>query len=123
MEQAFTGDVDASLEPSRAGLTLDWPATLQQAGKQPLNPWTRLASLWRTREMGVITVGDRAALTVALEGLRAQTDRDPVEGTIPSEAARPTAITPRPGQRLEVPAATDSVLVAWIHGGTVEVPV
>jgi vancomycin resistance protein YoaR len=117
------GDVDAALEPSRAGLTLDWPATLAQAGKQPLHPWTRLASLWRTREVGVLTVGDRAALTAALEGLRTQIDREPVEGTIRFDGARPVAVTPRPGQRLDIPAAADVVLAAWIRGGTVDVPV
>ena len=117
------GDVDVPLEPSRAGLTLDWPATLHQAGKQPLNPWTRLASLWRTHEMGVITVSDRVALTAALEGVRAQTDREPVEGTIRFNGARPVAVNPRAGQRLDVPTATDLVLAAWIHGGTVDVPV
>ncbi|MDQ4103685.1 MAG: VanW family protein, partial [Actinomycetota bacterium] len=117
------GDVDVPLEPSRAGLTLDWPATLHQAGKQPLNPWTRLASLWRTYEVGVITVSDRVALTAALEGVRAQTDREPVEGTIRFNGARPVAVNPRAGQRLDVPTATDLVLAAWIHGGTVDVPV
>ncbi len=117
------GDVDVALEPSRAGLTLNWPAILDQAGKQPLNPWTRLASLWRTRKMGVITIGDRAALTAALEGLRTQTDREPVEGTIRFDGARPAAVNPRPGQHLDVPAATDLVLTAWIRGGTVDVPV
>ncbi|MGH3792977.1 MAG: VanW family protein, partial [Pseudonocardiaceae bacterium] len=68
------GDVDATLEPRRAGLTLDWPATLDHAGKQPLNPWSRLVSLWRTREVGVSTATDRAALTAALQGLHTQTD-------------------------------------------------
>ncbi len=117
------GDVTTTLDPVRAGLTLNWPGTLDQAGAQPLNPWTRLASTWRTREVGVVTTGNRAALTAALEGLRTQTDREPVEGTIRFEGARPIPVDPKPGQRLDVPATTDLLLAVWVRGGTVAAPV
>ena len=117
------GDVDTTLDPVRAGLMLDWPGTLEQAGAQPLNPWTRLASTWRTREVGVVTSGNRTALTAALEGLRTQTDREPVEGTIRFDGARPIPVDPKPGQRLEVTAASDLLLAVWVRGGTVPVPV
>jgi vancomycin resistance protein YoaR len=117
------GAVDATLEPNRAGLTLDWPATLDQAGKQPLNPWTRLTSQWRTREVGVITATDPRALTAAVEGLRTQTDREPIEGNIRFAGTRPVAVLPRPGQRLDVPATTDLIRALWIRGGPVLAPV
>jgi vancomycin resistance protein YoaR len=117
------GDVDTILDPVRAGLTLDWPGTLAQAGAQSLNPWTRLASTWRTHEIGVVTKGNQPALTAALEGLRAQIDREPVEGTIRFEGARPIPVDPKPGQRLDVPAASNVVLGIWVRGGTVQVPV
>ncbi len=117
------GDVSTTLDPVRAGLTLDWPGTLDQAGAQPLNPWTRLASTWRTHEVDVVTTGNRVALTAALEGLRTQTDREPVEGTIRFAGTRPTAVEPRPGQRLDVSTATNLVLAGWIRGGAVDVPV
>jgi vancomycin resistance protein YoaR len=117
------GDIRTTLDPVRAGLTLDWPGTLDQAGAQPLNPWTRLASTWRTREVGVVTTSNRAVLTTALEGLRTQTDREPVEGTIRFAGVQPILVEPRPGQRLEVPAAADVVLASWIRGGTMHAPV
>ncbi|MGH3983934.1 MAG: VanW family protein [Pseudonocardiaceae bacterium] len=117
------GDVETVLDPVRAGLTLDWPGTLAQAGAQSLNPWTRLASTWRTHEIGVVTKGNQPALTAALEGLRAQIDREPVEGTIRFEGARPIPVDPKPGQRLDVPAASNVVLGIWVRGGTVVVPV
>jgi vancomycin resistance protein YoaR len=116
------GDVDATLEPSQAGLTPDWTATLAQAGKQPLNPWLRLVSLWRTREVGMVIDGDRPALTVALQKLRSHTDREPIEGTIRFEGSQPIPVDPRPGQHLDVPAATDLILALWTHGGTVPAP-
>jgi vancomycin resistance protein YoaR len=117
------GDVNVTLDPRRSGLVLDWAATLDQAGKQPRNPWTRLASLWRTREVGVISSEDRAALTATLQELRTQTDREPIEGTIRFEGARPLAVEPRAGQHLEVTAATELILARWIGGDTVRVPV
>jgi vancomycin resistance protein YoaR len=117
------GDVDVTFDPHRAGLILDWPATLDQAGKQSLNPWTRLQSLWRTREVGVVTAEDPAALTTAVQALRAQTDREPVEGTIRFEGTRPVAVEPRIGQHLDVPAAIELIHARWLDGGTVRVPV
>jgi vancomycin resistance protein YoaR len=117
------GDVNATLDPARAGLSLDWPATVNQAGKQPLNPWTRLSSLWRTREMSVVTATDRAALIGALQGLLSKTDREPIEGTIHFVGTRPAAVEPRSGQHLDVAASTDLILARGIRGGTVRVPV
>jgi vancomycin resistance protein YoaR len=117
------GDVNATLDPARAGLSLDWPATVDQAGKQPLNPWTRLSSLWRTREMSVVTATDRAALIGALQGLLSKTDREPIEGTIHFVGTRPVAVEPRSGQHLDVAASTDLILARGIRGGTVRVPV
>jgi vancomycin resistance protein YoaR len=117
------GDVDARLEPRRAGFSLDRPATLNQAGKQPLNPWARLVSLWRTRDVGVVTATDRAALTVALQELRTRTDREPVEGTIRFTGARPVPVEPRPGQHLNVAATTELVRAAWLRGDPVRAPV
>ena len=117
------GDVATTLDPRRAGLTLNWPATLDQAGKQSLNPWTRLTSLWRTREVGVVTGEDRTALSNAVQALRTQTDRDPVEGTIRFEGARPIPVEPRTGQHLDVAATTDLIYARWVSGGPVRAPV
>jgi vancomycin resistance protein YoaR len=117
------GDVNATLDPARAGLSLDWPATVDQAGKQPLNPWTRLSSLWRTREMSVVTATNRAALIGVLQGLLSKTDREPIEGTIHFVGTRPVAVEPRSGQHLDVAASTDLILARGIRGGTVRVPV
>ncbi|MGH3542739.1 MAG: VanW family protein, partial [Mycobacterium sp.] len=117
------GDVDTTLDPKQAGLTLDWPATLDQAGTQPLNPWTRFVSLFTTREVGVVTGGDRQALTAALVGLRPKIDHEPTEGTIRFQGATPIPVDPVSGQRLDVPVATEVVLADWVRGGVVRLPV
>ncbi|WAL67014.1 VanW family protein [Amycolatopsis cynarae] len=117
------GDVQATLTPSRAGLSLDWPSTLDQAGAQPLNPFTRLSSFFTTREVGVVTQGDRAQLVNALQNLRPQVDRDPVEGTIRFDGASPAAVAPRTGQALDIEGATAAMLREWASGQPVALPV
>src|SRR5690606_17211637 len=46
------GEVSGEFNPKQAGLALDWDATLEQAGDQPLNPFTRIASFFTTTELG-----------------------------------------------------------------------
>ncbi|MGW4527937.1 VanW family protein [Amycolatopsis sp. NPDC004378] len=117
------GDVQGTLSPTLAGLSLDWAQTLDQAGEQPLNPFTRLASLFSRREVGVVSHAEDAKLTTALEQLRGQVDRDPVEGTVKFEGANPVAVPPKPGQKLDVPAATAAVVEKWASGETLALPV
>ncbi len=117
------GDVTTTLDPASAGLDLDWPTTLDQAGEQPLNPFTRISSFFTQREVGVVTHVDQPKVTKALERLREQTDRAPVEGTIRFEDGQAVAVEPRAGQILDVPAAMQAVVADWAHGRTVNLPV
>lgn len=110
------GDVQESFAPTTAGLRLDWPATLDQAGSQPLNPFTRIASFFSTREVGVVTQTDDRKLASALEKLRDKVDREPVEGTVRFEDAKPIAVEPKTGQKLDVEAAKQAILEHWASG-------
>ncbi|HET6705312.1 VanW family protein, partial [Amycolatopsis sp.] len=117
------GEYQGTLSPTLAGLKLDWPQTLDQAGEQPLNPFTRLSSLFSSREVGVVSHSDQAKLAAALETLRGQVDRDPVEGTVKFEGAEPVAVPPKTGQKLDVAAATTAVVEKWASGETLALPV
>ncbi|MBW4715584.1 VanW family protein [Saccharothrix sp. SC076] len=121
--RAQAGDVATEVDPKTAGLELDWAATLDRAGDQPLSPITRITSFFTSREVGIATRSDGAKLTAALEGLRAQTDHDPAEGTIRFEGANAVAVDPKQGQKLDVPAASEKILASWADGGTVDLPV
>jgi vancomycin resistance protein YoaR len=117
------GDVQGTLSPTTAGLSLDWPKTLDEAGEQPLNPFTRLASLFSSREVGVVSHADDAKLAAALDGLRGQVDREPAEGTVKFEGVNPVAVPPKPGQKLDVDAAKAAVVEKWASGAPLALPV
>ncbi|ONI82262.1 hypothetical protein ALI22I_39730 [Saccharothrix sp. ALI-22-I] len=121
--KARAGDVETEIDPKAAGLELDWTATLERAGSQPLSPFTRVTSFFTSREVGFATTSDEAKLAAALEGLKATTDHEPAEGGIKFEGATPVAVDPRQGQKLDVPGASDKLLAGWADGGTVELPV
>lgn len=120
--KAKAGDVETEIDPKSAGLALDWSSTIDRAGSQPLSPITRVTSFFTSREVGFATQTDQPKLTAALEGLRSTTDHDPAEGTIKFDGAKPTAVEPKQGQKLEVEKASGIVLADWAKG-KVELPV
>ncbi|GAB3476492.1 VanW family protein [Amycolatopsis cihanbeyliensis] len=121
--QYAAGDVQASLDPKAAGLSLDWGATLEQAGDQPLNPVTRFLSFFSTEEIGVVTSAEPNQLETAMGDLQEKIDHEPVEGTIKFEGATPVPVEPKQGQQLVVEAAKQAVLAHWASGDQLELPV
>nr|WP_204765003.1 VanW family protein [Lentzea nigeriaca] len=117
------GDVTAELDPKAAGLELDWNATIDRAGSQPLSPITRITSFFTSREVGVATKGDDAKVSGALEAMRPKLDHEPIEGSIKFEGGNPVAVEPHAGQKLKVEEAVNKVVSNWASGGPVEVPV
>ncbi|MFB9906796.1 VanW family protein [Allokutzneria oryzae] len=117
------GDVDTEVSPQEAGLAMNWQGTLDQAGEQSYNPFTRIASFFTTTELGVITSAEESKVSGALEHLREITDRLPAEGTIAFTDGRPKPIDPKPGQKLDAPAAIPVLKSAWASGTRVALPV
>jgi vancomycin resistance protein YoaR len=117
------GDAEETIDPAQAGLRLDWTATLDRAGTQPLNPITRLTSFFGTREVGVATSTDDAKLTAAIEALRVKTNREPAEGGIRFDGVTPVLVEPKSGQALDVDRARQQLVDQWANGGTIELPV
>jgi vancomycin resistance protein YoaR len=117
-----SGGGRASLNPDQAGLSMDWAATVERAGSQPLNPFTRLTSLFTSTEINPVSRGDRAQLTRALEQVKSGLERAPAEGTIRFQGAKPIAVEPVTGRAITLSAATDAVLSGWGGKKPVEVP-
>ena len=116
------GEARGEIDSASAGLAVDWAATLQRAGEQPLNPVTRVTSFFTDREVGVVTAVDHAALGGAMQELSPVVDRAPVEGTVRFEGLRPLPSDPQPGQQLDIPAAVQVMERDWTSGREVALP-
>ena len=99
------GDVTSDIDPRSAGLAVDWSGTIDRAGSQPLNPFTRLRSFFTTREVGVATDVDTDALDSALQQLAPVVNKPPVEGTVRFDGVTPVPVPPVDGQDLDLAAA------------------
>ncbi|PTR23502.1 vancomycin resistance protein YoaR [Rhodococcus sp. OK519] len=117
------GSTDSEIVPAQAGVGIDWTATVDRAGEQPINPFTRLASLFTNQEIGVVSTVDDAALTGAIVGVQQQSDRAPREGNIVFEGTSVVPVAPLPGQNLQVEPAKDTFVADWANGTTVDLPV
>ena len=117
------GVVSTTLDPQAVGLSVDWQATLDRAGEQPLNPFTRLFSLFWTREVGIASVIPDERLTNFLERLALQADFEPREGAIWFDRDEVRSAIPLDGQRLEIEKSRDAVLEHWLDDDGVDLPV
>ena len=112
------GDRQVEVLPAAAGLGVDWNATLDRAGSQPINPITRLTSLFGSREIGVVSTTDEQALTAAVDGLRVETDRAPVEGDVVFDGSTPIAVAPLSGRVLDADGTRRNLQAEWASGAT-----
>lgn len=117
------GSAPGEIDPTNVGLMVDWARTAQETGAQPLNPITRITSLFTEREVGVVSTVDDEALTAALKELAPTVDRSPVEGSVGFVDGRPVPVDPRAGQKLDVNAAAATLKRDWATGQAVALPV
>jgi vancomycin resistance protein YoaR len=117
------GQVSTSLAPASAGLRVDWASTIDAAAHQPLNPFTRLGSLFgATTEVGVVTSADENRLGDALDGINTLVRKDPTDGGVRYDGSTPTAVKPAPGTALDLPAAAAEIKRDWTAGLPLELP-
>ncbi|WP_225725947.1 MULTISPECIES: VanW family protein [unclassified Nocardia] len=115
------GDLRSTLVPKAAGLEIDWPATWSGIGGQPLNPITRLVSLFHSHTVPVVSAVDAAAFDRQLGALRVH-DRPTVEGTVRFENTKPVAVPPVPGRVLDVDAARRLIVDEWMLARPLDLP-
>lgn len=120
--QVTAGEVESQIDPVAAGLEIDYQATIEQAGAQPLNPITRVTSFFTQREVGVVNKADERSVLTALEQVKPAVDKAPVEGTVRFEGATPIAVPPVPGQELDLQAAVGVLERDWASGAPVALP-
>jgi vancomycin resistance protein YoaR len=116
-------DVEATLSPATAGITLDVEGTVERAGEQPLNPWARLATLVDEREVAPVITGEDTALAAQIDVIAEQVDRAPVDATIAIEGTSAGVVEPVAGRTLDREGAADAVTTALASGGDPGTPI
>ncbi|WP_346619069.1 VanW family protein [Blastococcus montanus] len=116
-------DVTATLSPAAAGVTLDVDRTVDAAAERPLNPWTRLVTLFSDREVEAVITGEETALAAQIEGIAAQVDRAPQDATIAIEGATPSVVEPADGRALDREGAAEAITEALASGGDPNTPI
>jgi vancomycin resistance protein YoaR len=117
------GDVEGTLSPATAGITLDVQGTVERATEQPLDPWTRLVSLVDERAVAPVITGEETALAAQIDGIAQQVDRAPVDATIAIEGTNASVVEPVPGRTLDREGAADAVTAALASGGDPSTPI
>lgn len=112
----------AQLIPSRAGLGIDWDATVASAGEESANPFTRLAGIFGTHEIDVVPTVDEATLEPEIHRVAGELHRDPADGAINVEGGDAKVTDPVPGQEVDHAHLFDRVTTGWLNpdGVTVE---
>ena len=98
---------ESALSPATAGITLDVDGTVDAADDQPLNPWTRLVTLFSDREVDPVITGEETALDAQIETIAAQVDRAPVDADDRIEGTTPTVADPADGRTLDREGSAD----------------
>ncbi|SFP51041.1 Vancomycin resistance protein YoaR, contains peptidoglycan-binding and VanW domains [Geodermatophilus dictyosporus] len=116
-------DVETTLSPATAGITLDVEGTVDAADDQPLAPWTRLVSLFSEREVTPVITGEETSLTAQVDTIATQVDRVPVDATIAVEDTTATLVQPVDGRTLDREGAAEAITAALASGGDPATPI
>src|SRR3954466_6998063 len=116
-------DVTVTVSPAAAGIVLDFVGTVDPAADQPLNPWTRLVTLFGDRTLDPVLRKDDTALTAQLETVAEQVDRAPVDATIAIEDTTPSVVQPVDGRKLDRTGSADALTTALASGADPRTPI
>jgi vancomycin resistance protein YoaR len=116
-------DVEGTLSPATAGIQLDVEGTIDAAGEQPLNPWTRFVTLFSERSVEPEITGDETALAAQIDTIAAQVDRAPVDATIVLENTTPSVVEPADGRVLDREGSAEAITDALASGGDPATPI
>jgi len=101
------------VDPAKAGLGLDVPATVEELTGYTLDPatlWTRLTG---GGEAAPVLTVDRTKLDAAVDSLVPKLEKDPTEGSLKFRGTDPVVTAPVPGVDIDPAAAADTIADRW----------
>lgn len=118
------GNMSSVIDPAPSGLNVDWGRTVDQAGRQPLNPVTRVRSFFEKREVGIVSRITDAPLNRTLDRVGGELQRDPSDAALSiGPDGRPDITDDVPGQTVDPAVLSTLVRENWLNTShTVTVP-
>lgn len=112
----LAGNMSTKLEPTQSGMQVDWGATVDQAGQQPLNPITRIRSFFETREVGIISKITDENLNRSLNRVERELTRDPQNAELSVNTEGKADIKEdKPGQTVDRELLSSEVRDNWLN--------
>ncbi|WP_293790680.1 VanW family protein [uncultured Corynebacterium sp.] len=112
----LAGNMSTKLEPTHSGMQVDWGATVDQAGQQPLNPITRIRSFFETREVGIISKITDENLNRSLNRVERELTRDPQNAELSVNTEGKADIKEdKPGQTVDRELLSSEVRDNWLN--------
>ena len=112
----MAGNMSSTIEPAKSGMQVDWGATVDQAGQQPLNPITRIRSFFETREVGIISKITDEGLNRSLNRVERELTRDAENAKLSVGADGKADIKEdKPGQTVDRELLDTQVRENWLN--------
>nr|WP_255463717.1 VanW family protein [Corynebacterium sp. LK28] len=110
------GNMSSTIEPTQSGMQVDWGATVDQAGQQPLNPITRIRSFFETREVGIISRITDESLNRSLNRVERELTRDPQNAALTvNNEGKADIKEDKPGQTVDRELLATEVRENWLN--------
>jgi vancomycin resistance protein YoaR len=110
------GNLESQLDPVTSGLSVDWRATVDQAGQQPKNPLTRITSFWNKREVGTVSHVDEQRLSTTSGRVTGELTRNPEDATLRiSDEGKADIVDDVAGQQVDGDAVTGAIRDHWLN--------
>ena len=123
--QLLVGQTPVTLDPTKAGLSLDVVQTVASAESQRTNPFSVIPALFGVHHQVDPVVGvDQSALAAALTTIATSYNSPLVEGKITFVNGQPVVTAPKEGRGFDVAAAANAVTSGYLRiSGPIVLPV
>lgn len=115
------GELTSTFVPDEAGVAADWAATVEAAGRQSLNPITRIKGLFTTYEVGLVSRADAQSFGAAVKRMDKELTKEPVNGAVRLEEGRVVTEPAQDGQDIDAGELRDSIVADWLSPGGIEI--
>jgi vancomycin resistance protein YoaR len=123
--QLLVGQTPVTLDPAKAGLTLDVVKTVASAESERTDPFSVIPALFGVHhQVDPVIAVDQPMLTAALNTIATAYDSPLVEGRITFANGQPVVTAPKEGRGFDVAAAANAVTSGYLRlSGPIVLPV